>query len=187
MTRFEIGTAVGLAVAIIGGAVWVGMLEGRMRGLENTNAIKEAKDRAIAEIDSRLQHIELPAGSVLFFNDGNGSCPDGWRPMDRVGGRFLMAANERFSHGSTGGGAVTLRLENIPPHKHKMKHFPMSQGKSNSLTNWTSSKGKLATTGPVSRGTPHLGHEDVHSVAEPFDVIPPYLALTLCIKELSLN
>ena len=180
MNKFAVSTAITLAVAIIGGAVWVGMLEGRMRGLESGKTIEEAKGRAIAEIDSRLKGAAVPAGAAMFFKDGE--CPDSWRPMDRVEGRFLMAAGGRFGHGSTGGGTIALQLENIPPHKHKMKHLPQASGGWNSLTNWTSSKGKLATTGPVSRGQPHLGEEDVHRVAEPFEVIPRYLALTLCVK-----
>ena len=181
MTKLVMSTTITLAVAIIGGALWVGMLEGRVRGMEGGTTIEEAKNRAIAEIDSRLKDAMVPAGAAMFFKDGE--CPDSWRPMERVEGRFLMAAGEeRFSSGSMGGGTIALKLENIPPHNHKMKHFPMAQGKSNSLTNWTSSKGTLATTGPVSRGQPELGEEDAHRIAEPFEVIPSYLALTLCVK-----
>ena len=180
MTKFSVSTAITLAVAIIGGAVWVGMLEGRVRGLESTTTIDDAKSNAIAEIDSHLKGAAVPAGAVVFFKDSE--CPNSWRSMDRVEGRFLMAAGGRFGHGSTGGGTVALELENIPPHKHKMKHRPQASGGWNSLTNWTSSEGKLATTGPVSRGQPDLGEKDVHRVAEPFEVIPRYLALTLCVK-----
>ena len=180
MTKFAVSTAITFAVAIIGGAVWVGMLEGRVRGLEGGTTVEEAKNRAIAEVDSRLSGAAVPAGAAMFFKDGE--CPESWRQMDRVEGRFLMAAGGRFGHGTTGGGTIVLKLENTPPHRHKVKHFSMAQGESNSITGWGSSKGSNATSGPVSRGKPELGEEDVHRVAEPFDVIPRYLALTLCVK-----
>ena len=44
MKKLEIGTIVGLVIAVITGVFYIGQLEGRLSALENTDVIKKAKD-----------------------------------------------------------------------------------------------------------------------------------------------
>ena len=96
MTKLEIGTAVGLIAAIIGGAVWVGELSGKVDEIGKTGvpevrqAISVAKDEALQEIrqeSSRISDILKassspgepiePGGAMSFGSWGEwASCPD---------------------------------------------------------------------------------------------------------------
>ena len=57
MTKFEIGTAVVLIVAVITGAVYVGQLEGRLRALEDSRAVEKAREAAVQEIEAKMTGI----------------------------------------------------------------------------------------------------------------------------------
>ena len=195
MTRFEIGTAVGLAVAIIGGAVWIGMLEGRVRGLEDTKTIKEAKDRATEEIDSRLKDAAIPvipSGVVVAFDSDDSECPEGWKPFTDGQSRMIIGASFESNNRNEGsssnyryrsyGGVEKVALEtgHMPAHGHDYSDIYFSEitgqiklpdGLGNQGGSDLDNKGhaREAKTEPTGRGLPH-------------DNMPPYIALYFCEK-----
>lgn len=58
MNRIGIGTIITVAIAIIGGAVYLGQLQGQINGLD-PDAIRKAKEKALKEIgDEKQKAIE---------------------------------------------------------------------------------------------------------------------------------
>ena len=107
MTKFEIGSLVALAVAIIGGAVAFGNLQGRVAAIENVieapvkqiqeegEKIKEdLRNASVQKIIQDLQKSSVPKGTIAAFVQN--VCPNGWSEMDGTNqlpdfrGRFLV-------------------------------------------------------------------------------------------------
>ena len=57
--RVELGVLVSLVVAVIGAAVYIGNLNGRVSSLESGTTIEEARKKAIADIVSAAQDVSL--------------------------------------------------------------------------------------------------------------------------------
>ena len=55
MKRIELGTLVGAFAVIVGGSVWVGILENRVANLENPDA---SSSRTLAETQTRVLSLE---------------------------------------------------------------------------------------------------------------------------------
>ena len=73
ISRLELGVIATIILAIIGGALWLGELHGRLKALESTGLIEKAKDDAIKSIRLEAtrvaQHLAIdsaiPVGAVV--------------------------------------------------------------------------------------------------------------------------
>ena len=107
MKKSEIGTIMGLVIAVIAGVFYIGKLEGRLSALENTDVIKKAKDAALQEILTTQNQALAEWGNILKLSDGivlsyvgnAESIPNGWVICGQNGttslvGRFLMGTED---------------------------------------------------------------------------------------------
>jgi len=103
MTKTEIGTIITVLITFVGGALWIGQLDGRVKAIENIgllsdfkkngvdaiNEIKKEKDNAIIEIKKNaniekqkfdLANKSIPIGTIVaIYSD---IIPDGWLLCD---------------------------------------------------------------------------------------------------------
>ena len=108
MKKLEIGTILGLILAVIGGvitgALYIGRLDGRLIALEKN---EETKNTALAEISAAkdlalkelYQALELSDGVILPYVGDTEDIPDGWVICGQNGTvslteRFLMGTND---------------------------------------------------------------------------------------------
>jgi hypothetical protein len=130
---------------------------------------------------STKRGVVIPHGAVLAFDALE--CPDGWSLFDRAAGRMIVGVGqgkmltERNLRQTGGREQVTLGLEELPEHRHSM-----GVGTSDT-TAMTPVQPRLVHLLPDQynkNGVPFTGAEG-HS--RPFDIMPPWIALTLCRKE----
>jgi len=73
MSKLQIGTFITLAITIVGAAVGIGRLDGRLQALEATGAherIRHVTDEAIQQIQNTVDKVELtaiPVGTVIAY------------------------------------------------------------------------------------------------------------------------
>lgn len=113
MTKIEIGTVIAVIVAIVGGAVWIGQLSGRMESIEKLNPQKEARDlidqanKLVVAVDERfhklgkekriLPEISIRKKTKVFeFRRNHAEDDELWTRADlcfftRIGGNFAGA------------------------------------------------------------------------------------------------
>ena len=147
---FDIGVAVTVALAVIGGVSYVSSLKGQIDGLD-PDRIRERQDQAIDQIQSmasssldkireELGSVQLPVGTIIAWTPvkhGEGgeviereaSIPAGWAVCESLDGtpdlrnRFLVGAESTAKAGNFGGRA------DIPAdgqHSHRATAAPSS-------------------------------------------------------------
>lgn len=110
----------------------------------------------------------IPTGAVLAF-DTNNECPSGWELYGKLAGRVLVGADEDKPHGSIGGKEThLLTIAQMPPHDHGGIYGGTSSkaGMNNDFAYHTSGAERIQTQGG----------------GQPFNIMPPYLATTFCVK-----
>ncbi len=125
----------------------------------------------------KVPTILVPADSVVAFNLKD--CPIGWSPFDEAKGRVILGAGignglskRRFN--STGGEeAHTLRGNEMPAHKHQLWTYD------NNPKNGSHEIG----TGSYGRDLFPEEFTESSGGGNPHNNMPPYIALTYCIKD----
>ena len=122
----------------------------------------------------------IPEGAVVAFV---GDCPAaGWSPYAEGAGKVIIGANGEFTLGQPGGSKeMSLGTENTPKHSHAF------QGKTVALYGSAAAPGlnSIAAGHPtISLGGSYTPEGTVAESgnAEPFSILPPYIALNLCRK-----
>lgn len=130
---------------------------------------------------------KFPPNAIVAFSLGPNKCPDKWREVTELRGRFVIGAGqgtdlENRTYGQPGGlETVTLRAENLPPHRHQVyRHAGEIIGVSSGING---SGGDDPT--PTSRVREGLsgsgvGVSDEQLKAAPTKIMPPYFAYTFC-------
>lgn len=123
--------------------------------------------------------FDMPSGAIVAY-DLRDRCPAGWSPFDAGNGRVIGAGKgdnlTPRSFGQPGGNerhALTIRQ--IPAHTH-------------SYVDWRGGAGSCTFSGCNGHGgdqdkiTGSAGGTE-NGTAEPFEIMPPFLALRLCKKD----
>ena len=159
------------------------------------NAEEDAKRVALA-----LQTAALPVGSVVAFDSQE--CPEakGWFPFGPANGRVLIGAGSgsgltsRRLREQKGREWVSLSEANLPSHSHSSGDLEVGNPKS--LWLHESASGAAADSNRKwalfdDQTAYNLGNHQ-HSISgttgetgdgEAFDIMPPFVALTFCVKK----
>jgi len=129
----------------------------------------------------------LPAGAIVAFALGEGKCPDKWREVAELRGRFLIGAGqgsglENRPYGQPGGSETfVLKPENLPPHRHQVS--PSAGETIGTSEGALGADGGDATpahsvrAGLTGEG---IGLNGERLVSAPVNATPPELAYTFC-------
>lgn len=159
----------------------------------NAGDLASANQRSISSLEASDGKINAFAGAVVAFDVREG-CPDGWDPVPALDGKVIVGASEgdglrNRPYGLPGGShQVTLTPAQVAPHVH-----PPAVGRQyiwKDRRNATNEPldGNLIWNfvyEPEKRGGwfDHGGELDMTGLStggEPFDNMPPYLALFWC-------
>lgn len=140
------------------------------------------------ELEARVIKIandntKFPTGAVVAFLPSGGKCPEKWEEAAELRGHFIFGAepdNKTDTYPGASGGSRTARLKiaNLPPHRHQVyKHAGEIVGPDSAVQGPGSSD-----TNPGARVRPSETGLGVGFGPEPapFDIMPPYVALTFC-------
>jgi hypothetical protein len=137
------------------------------------------------------ENTRFPPNAVVAFSIGEGRCPEKWREVTELRGRFIVGAGQGNdldlrSYGQPGGfQTVTLKVENLPPHRHQVyRHAGEIVGSSSGINGAGSEDSTLTSRVRESlsgSGTDLNGKEAL--VAAPVKIMPPYFAYTFCRPE----
>jgi hypothetical protein len=127
---------------------------------------------------------KFPPGAIVAFSLGNEKCPDRWREVTELRGRFIIGAgqgNDSIAavYGSPGGhSTATLVVNNLPPHRHQVyRHAGEIIGVSSGIQGAGSEDTNV--TSHVREGLSGLG-ADIPAQPSPIEIMPPYFAYTFC-------
>lgn len=145
---------------------------------------------AFGDLRSRVAALEQPTfqapqGAVVAFNLAE--CPSEWRPLDDAEGRFIVGVGQHSVHNAFGndvpvknlgdrGGEdqVRLGIEQMPNHFHDNP----TSGSGSAARVWAleiSQRGEL--------GGRHRRPTDARGEGQPYNNMPPYLALLYCVRD----
>lgn len=138
----------------------------------------------IREAGARLL---LPDGAVIAFSEG---CPEnGWEAFDDLEGHFIIGAGNVYPSGTMGGKAsYNLAEENLPSHSHGLailtnKGVRLSDGGTGTnVPYFNLPSEKAANRAKIQKGAASFGTLSTGDGAS-ISNIPPYVALTYCVKE----
>ena len=138
-----------------------------------TNVANEVQQKIYASIKN-----PFPVGAIYMSVDGTLS-PDiifggTW---ERIGGRFLLGADNTYAAGSTGGAAThTMTVQELPPHAHG--YNVDAQGNIGGLKNGTGSAFEPTAYAPATFETGNaIGAGGAQASGTPFSTMPPYLVV----------
>lgn len=115
--------------------------------------------------------VGVPSGAVLAFRSIK--CPAGWMEYGLAKGRFILGTSHSYPLLTTGGEKhVTLPVSKIPSHSHMVEAVTnLSSTESDTYEVTTEPEKQWGSVDTVLSG----GDETLNSM-------PPYIALTLCLK-----
>lgn len=128
-------------------------------------------------LQPKIQHLAggVPPGMVAAF-DVQGACPTGWVEFSDASGRTIIGAGQgeglsKRKYRDTGGKEQkTLTIPELPPHTHpgnvSTGGFSFEHHKWNDRLPGQNWKPETGSTGE----------------GKPFDIMPPFIALTVCKK-----
>ena len=79
--------------------------------------------------------VGTPEGIIVASTDLCADLPGNWSSYTEASGRMIVGAGSRFAVGNTGGEeTVTLTVEQIPPHTHKInRHTNLNSANDNAF------------------------------------------------------
>jgi hypothetical protein len=144
-------------------------------------ALKEEVERIAKETS------KFPASAIVAFSLGPGKCPDKWREVTELQGRFIIGAGqgtglENRTYGQPGGlETVILRPENLPPHRHQVyRHAGEIIGETSGIQGAGSSDKNALARVRESLSGEGVGLSGERLASSPAKIIPPYFAFTFC-------
>jgi hypothetical protein len=116
---------------------------------------------------------DLPSNAVIAVS-GVGCPSPGWKELSKAAGRYILGATSEVGRrpGDTGG-QTQVRLEaiHLPPHDHRIPTVGSNQRVQNIQSVDAENLGDYEQH---SRSTDSAGE------GRPFEIIPPFIALTIC-------
>jgi hypothetical protein len=180
-------TAIQVAVTTTAGALPVFSIEGL--------------DDKLRELEERVTAVEgraVPAGAVAWFESG--SCPGGWGAYERARGRTVVGAENtenkdtrdalitRWGVGNVGGEeSHQLADTEMPAHQHDLPGLRLAFEEAAFADGFTPG-GAFSDGGSPGRiwvGGPPIATKqttDVRGQGQPHNNMPPFVALTPCVK-----
>lgn len=122
----------------------------------------------------------VPSAAVVAF-DIRDKCPEGWTAFETANSRFIIAAGKgddltARQFGATGGNERhSLTLREMPAHTHSYIDWRAGPG-SCTFSGCNGTGGDQTKTTGVAGGTET-------GATEPFEIMPPFLALRFCKKD----
>jgi hypothetical protein len=122
----------------------------------------------------------VPSNSVVAF-DLRDKCPSGWSPFNDANGRFIVGAGKGEgltvrSFAQTGGNEThALTIRQMPAHTHPYIDWAGGPGS-------CTFSGCNGTGGDQKKTTSPAGGTE-NGTTEPFELLPPFLALRMCKKD----
>lgn len=153
---------------------------------------QEFIDRVRGEIEA------APTGMVAAFlgtapiNEPNRHCPKGWSSYRQAWGRFIVGAgpgegeiSDRLPLEEGGDETVTLKVEEMPNHAHRVEFIERSASPPNlkALENGTGFVRRLGSNNPAALERVSFAASHRSGGNQPHNNMPPYIALYFCKKD----
>lgn len=136
------------------------------------------------------ENLKFPPNSIVAFSMGPEKCPEKWREVTELRGRFIIGAGQGTDldirpYGQAGGlQSVTLTADNLPPHRHQVyRHAGEIIGETSGIVGAGSTDPHAESRVRESMSGLGVGPDGARLRWDPVKTIPPYFAYTFCRPE----